>query len=337
MIRDRPVAVRVAKQAVADFVVTLSYRRAICVRTMSRNLPPFAALRAFDAVGRLSGIRRAAAALGVSHAIVSRHLRALEQDLGQSLFDRDSSQLTVIGEAYHRRISAAIAELESASIAARSKRKESLVVWCAPGLAHQWLTAHLARYTSQTRTSVLDLRASDSPPDLINNQADGDIRYLGDLRGIVDRRIRHVELARPDVVPVASAEFANKFAVSLRNPADLLTAPLIHEGDDDQWRRWFACQRIEVPVLPRIAQYGHAHLALAAAKAGQGVALGNSYLCADDIAAGRLFVLSPTEVPFQPAPLGAYVFRALSAMWTDPAIARFRKWLVAEFKKEAAY
>ncbi len=142
---------------------------AYAATAMSRNLPPFAALRAFDAVGRLSGIRRAAEALGISHAIVSRHLRSLEQDLGLSLFDRDLGQLTAAGQAYYLRVSVAISELGAATAAARSKRKESLVVWCAPGLANQWLTAHLAQYIDQHRFSVLDLRASDTPPNFMNN------------------------------------------------------------------------------------------------------------------------------------------------------------------------
>ena len=302
---------------------------------MSHHLPPFAALRAFDAVGRHSGIRRAANALGISHAIVSRHLRSIEQDIGKSLFDRASGQLTSAGQAYHRQISAAITELEAATMAARSKRKEALVVWSAPGLAHQWLTAHLSRYASQSRTAVLDLRASDAPPNLIDNQADGDIRYLSDLGAAVGRRLRHVELARPDVVPVASPDWAGKYASNLETPVDLLSLPLIHEGDDDQWRRWFACQGIDAPMPPRVAHYGHAHLALAAAKAGQGVALGNSYLCSQDISERRLVILATSQEPLKPAPLGAYVFTALSTMWSDPAIARFRKWLVAEFNQDA--
>lgn len=301
---------------------------------MPPRSPPFAALRAFDAVGRLSGIRQAAKALGISHAIVSRHLRSVEQDIGKSLFDRRSGQLTSAGMAYHRRISAAIAELEAATMAARSKRKEALVVWSAPGLAHQWLTSHLAGYISQSGSAVLDLRASDTPPNLVENQADGDIRYLSDLGTTADRRIRRVELARPDVVPVASPDWVGKFTGNLESAVDLLGLPLIHEGDDNQWRRWFACQGIEALAPPRVAHYGHAHLALAAAKAGQGVALGNSYLCSDDISERRLVVLTTAREPLRPAMLGAYVFSALSAMWSDPAIARFRKWLVAEFNRD---
>ncbi|WP_242402749.1 helix-turn-helix domain-containing protein [Komagataeibacter kakiaceti] len=52
------------------------------------HIPPLAALHAFMAYARTGGIRRAAVALGVDHAVVSRHLRDLEATLGTALRDR---------------------------------------------------------------------------------------------------------------------------------------------------------------------------------------------------------------------------------------------------------
>jgi len=51
-----------------------------------RGIPPFASLKAFESVGRAGGVRKAALELGIDHAVVSRHLRALEAWLGQPLF-----------------------------------------------------------------------------------------------------------------------------------------------------------------------------------------------------------------------------------------------------------
>src|SRR3546814_7897608 len=42
-------------------------------------LPSMAALLAFEAVGRLGGIRRAAKELMIDHAVVSRHVRRSEE------------------------------------------------------------------------------------------------------------------------------------------------------------------------------------------------------------------------------------------------------------------
>ena len=82
-----------------------------------KAIPPFAALRAFEAVGRLGGVRRAALELFVDHAVVSRHLRFLEDWLGVALFDRAgaSLRLTRDGEAYHHQISTAINDIARAT------------------------------------------------------------------------------------------------------------------------------------------------------------------------------------------------------------------------------
>ena len=53
-----------------------------------KALPPFATLRAFEAVGTLRGIRRAAQALKLDHAVVSRHIRSLEEWAGVRLVER---------------------------------------------------------------------------------------------------------------------------------------------------------------------------------------------------------------------------------------------------------
>ena len=72
--------------------------------TDQRLLPPLAALRAFEAVGRLGGIRRAAKELTIDHAVVSRHIRSLEAWVGVQLLVRSSTgyTLTEPGELYHQ-------------------------------------------------------------------------------------------------------------------------------------------------------------------------------------------------------------------------------------------
>ena len=61
----------------------------------TRRLPPFAALRAFEAVARLLGFTLAAQELGITQAAVSRQVRALEQELGIRLVDRHPTHNTL--------------------------------------------------------------------------------------------------------------------------------------------------------------------------------------------------------------------------------------------------
>src|SRR6185312_15265959 len=73
---------------------------------VGESLPSFAQLRAFEAVGRLLGIRKAAAALQLHHAVVSRHLRSIEDWAGVRLFKRTGLrlELTIEGQRFHRSI-----------------------------------------------------------------------------------------------------------------------------------------------------------------------------------------------------------------------------------------
>jgi DNA-binding transcriptional LysR family regulator len=157
------------KATCAPPVVTLGYH------PMSTRLPPFAALRAFVAVGRAGGIRRAAEDLGLSHAIISRHLAALEQDVGEVLLNRRTGELTPSGATYYKRLSKAIQEMEGATEALRGGRHRELVIWCSAGLSLHWLARRLPAFAAR-HGLVVDLQSTDREPDFASGAVDGDIR-----------------------------------------------------------------------------------------------------------------------------------------------------------------
>ena len=59
---------------------------------MSR-LPPLAAVRTFEAAGRLQNFSRAAEELGLTQAAVSYQVRQLEDRLGRALFVREKGRV----------------------------------------------------------------------------------------------------------------------------------------------------------------------------------------------------------------------------------------------------
>ena len=83
-----------------------------------RALPPFETLRAFDAIARLGGVRKAAQYLCRDHAVVSRHLRAIEVWTGTKLIQRSpaGSVLTEDGLRYHRDIASALDLIARATV-----------------------------------------------------------------------------------------------------------------------------------------------------------------------------------------------------------------------------
>lgn len=296
-----------------------------------KGLPPFATLRAFEAVGRLSGIRRAAQALEIDHAVVSRHLRALEEWTGVRLINRlqDGSLLTEQGMRYHARIATAFAEiLDATQELLNDHSQHTLSIWCAPGFASEWLMPRLGNFQSAHPDINLELHPTGSSPDFARYEADADISFVHGPRrpdGVV-QGVRRFEIVRPVWFAVASPARAALLG-EVRSPADLLRAPLLHEEDDGDWRAWFAAHGVSVNASLAGPRLWHAHLTVDAARRGQGVALSTPLLLGDDLAQGRLVALTPRADRERPVLLGSYVFGARADRWQTPAIIRFRNWL----------
>ncbi|HEY0446075.1 MAG TPA: LysR substrate-binding domain-containing protein [Allosphingosinicella sp.] len=299
-----------------------------------RDIPPFPALRAFEAVGRLGGIRQAATALGVDHAAVSRHIKALESWAGVPLLDRRSSprRLTGKGARYHMRISVALAEIfEASAELAQLEQELRLHLWCVPGFAFQWLMVRLGGFHMQNQDVELNLRPSDRNPDFLAREADGDIRYIRDGTKM-PKYVRQLEFARPPVFPVANPELASR--LTIRTPEDLLSAPLLHEDSEEEWRLWFRLNGLAVDQRLPGSRLWHAHLTVEAARRGQGVALANTFLVGKELESGILVRLAATERALQSVPLGAYCLLAREDRWSSRALTQFRKWLLETFRAE---
>lgn len=304
-----------------------------CDNEEKKPLPAFQTLRAFEAVGRLSGIRRAAQDLQLDHAVISRHLRTLEEWAGVQLITRLNGRaaLTDEGVRYHTRITAAIAEIFDASVELlRRNSSRRLSIWCIPGFASQWLACRLSEFQSRYPDLQLELRPTDSSPDFTRYEADVDIRYIPGDEPIsamnISGGVRRFEIARPPVVAVTSPGRA-ALLPPLRTPADLLGAPLLHEESSQQWRNWFTACGVPVEGPLPGPRLWHAHLTVEGARRGQGVALANPFLLGDDFATGRLVRLLDDCVESRQIALGAYAFAARADRWQSPAITHFRRWL----------
>ena len=294
--------------------------------------PPLAALRAFDAVARLGGIRRAGKELGTDHAVVSRHIRALEGWVGATLLVRDGTgyALTETGAAYHRQIESALGTIAAATGALlQGEDRMPLRIWCMPGFAFLWLSDRLGDFVERHPEIDLDFRPSDEMPDFRAKDVDGAIRYVRTWdEAAVPRHVHGLDLARPPVFPVTAPALAATLP-PLSSAADLLACTLLHEDSDAEWRQWFAAQGVPTEdVLPGTRLW-HAHLTLNAARQGQGIALANPLLLRDDLEAGRLVRLRPHGGAFAEVQLGSYRLLAREDRWNVSALVRFRRWLTS--------
>lgn len=301
--------------------------------TDRKALPPFAALRAFEAVGRLGGIRKAAAELSIDHASVSRHLRALEGWLGAPLFDRSASspRLNAAGRHYHEAIGAALTEIARATRQVVAQQSgDRLLIWCVPGLASRWLAPRLDAFLELNPRLDVELRPTDRRPDFHADEADCDLRFVRDFPGEEGAPgTTRLTLSRPPMFPVASPEWIANNPTSGR-PGDFLHLRLLHEDTDDEWRAWFSAHLVPVRAPLPGPRLWHAHMTLDAARRGQGVALANALLVADDLAAGRLRPVTDTYGNAPAVEIGAYVFSCRTDDVARPAMAKLRDWIEAQ-------
>src|ERR1700744_5387705 len=108
-----------------------------------RQLPPLNAIRAFAAAARHESFSRAADELFVTHGAVSHQIRALEAELGVSLFARDGKRvrLTETGRRYATQVRAALLQLADATRSIRAgDRDRRLVVSMFTSFAASWVT-----------------------------------------------------------------------------------------------------------------------------------------------------------------------------------------------------
>jgi LysR family glycine cleavage system transcriptional activator len=293
--------------------------------------PPFNALRAFDAVARLGGVRKAADALAIHHSAVSRHLKTVEGWTGTSLIVRSGRgvALTEEGWRYHEKLSRALDALADATLGfIRSRPQQNLVVWSRPGIALEWLIPRLDTLRAAFPEIQLEIRPTHIPPEFSLHEVDLFIQYTSNFEGeLIDtEEVRALEFIRSPVILVACPEFLASCA-PVRDPADLLERQLVHDEGDDTWTPWFASFGIETNANTMGPKFRGPQLALDAARRGHGIALSTEFLARADLDAGRLVEVKTPRGRFDTCMTGSYWLVGRSDHWDMPSSARFRDWI----------
>ena len=113
----------------------------------------------------------------------------------------------------------------------------------------------------------------------------------------------------------------------LRAVADLAAHTLIHVAQvPGAWRDWLRDAGLPELRGQREVTYDHVGIALSAAEAGQGVALGSGILAERELREGRLCMPFALRVPSRET----YHLVCREEGLADPRIAALRDWLVAE-------
>ena len=141
-----------------------------------------ASMRIFLAVADAKALNRAARQLALSPSAISKHIAALENQLGAQLFTRTTRHiaLTEVGASYLGKCQRILADLDKADAEVRSATgtvKGNLKVEAPRGFANRHIAPHLPALLRQYPHLSVELKGNDIPTDLMESGFDLSVRY----------------------------------------------------------------------------------------------------------------------------------------------------------------
>jgi DNA-binding transcriptional LysR family regulator len=296
-------------------------------------------LRSFEAASRLGSITRAADELCISQGAVSQQVRQLEKTLGFPLLLREPSGLRLTPEGCKLGPVAQKAFASLREIVAEVSSPGGIVpltLSCSPSFAIQWLMPRLGRLLN--RQPNIDLRVFGEFHGLNRSRMSADrleaaIRY--DLGGYAD--LRADLLLDEYLIAVASPEY-------LRGRPPILTDAglegqfLLHDSrpwdgaqDDAEWRQFLAGAALGIRNITLGKRFNLSQLAIGAALAGEGIAIGRIATVSEELQSGRLVPVVPIAV----RSIASYHF--ISADERPARVSGVYRWLSeesAEFRRK---
>lgn len=289
------------------------------------DLPSLNALAAFEAAARHLSLTRAAAELNVTPGAVSKQVKALEDEIGRPLFLRlhRALELTAEGHAVYQSLKDAF-ERVSGTIrqVGLMGSPRSVSIGTTMAFAQLWLMPRLGDFWTSHQDIVIDHIISDRTGDMGRSDIDLRVRY-GDGSFAEENAAL---LFGDRIVAVAAPSFLARHKV--KSAQDLSALPLLSvEGVDWTWTTFADFLRATGAPHRKlnIRRFNSYVIALQAAQAGQGVALGWLSLVKPLMARKLLAQASPAEIT---APQSFYVtWPARQPLREEAAI--LRDWLLS--------
>lgn len=288
--------------------------------------PSLNALRAFEATARLASMSAAADELCVTHGAVSRHIRALEDQLGVVLLNRGShaTEPTPEGQRLAEGLSTAF-RLIQASV--EQLKPGPLTLSCSASIMMYWLIPRIAGFHESNPEVEIQFNMNYDRIDFVRDNITVALR----VSAIDPPKDAHVrELETETVGPVCSPEYMK--SIGLERPQDLLRARLLAtKTRPDAWQEWLETVGSGIGELHVAESYEHFYLQIQAAVCGLGVANVPKMLVLDDLRSGKLV-----------APFGFVPSRRKLVLWIAPHmdgrsdVEALAQWLARELRETEA-
>jgi len=260
----------------------------------------------------------------VTQAAVSYAVRAVETDLGSTLFARGPRgvALTSTGERFHAEVTLALGHIRGSVERTRRSGGEAVTLSVSTAFAAWWVLPRLARLRADLPEVELRVLTTGRDLDVAAEGVALGVRYG---RGVLPHYGR-AALAPEVIFPAASPRYLSSLPRTPACAADLPGLALVHLEEPHRpcptWADWLAAHGAP-PPRPGGLRLNDYALAVQAALDGEGVILGWAHLVDPLVASGALAAATPerwrTGVDFM-------------LVWAGepgPAARRVRDWLLA--------
>ncbi|CAI8878287.1 LysR family transcriptional regulator, glycine cleavage system transcriptional activator [Pseudomonas jessenii] len=305
------------------------------------KMPSFKAMRSFVAAAKYRNFTRAAEALCVTQAAISRQIRELETYLGTELFIRTGREVKLTSSGTTLFDAAQLSLLNIFQVTERIRReksdKRSLTLCCSPALSALWLSHKLKDFFSAnpdvdlnviTTQHFLAMEPGINPDIFVTKTIDLRPGYL------------RVPLFHEVVYPVCTPRFLEahpeiRTLEGMRRNTLLDLNPYGRSQLSEQvdWNVWFAFQSpdLQIPAAqsPHYFSSNDYSLLIQMALDDQGLALGWDHLVRHLVKQGHLVRPVTEELALRES---VQYLMINEKKEDDPACRDFKDWLITQFK-----
>jgi LysR family transcriptional regulator, glycine cleavage system transcriptional activator len=287
-----------------------------------RRLLPLNALRAFETVARTGTLTHAGEELLVTPTAVGRHIKNLEDMLGIALFEREGGVLvlTMQGRHYARSLERAFELIADATdLLVGSKSRTPVTLRAYTTFLVRWLIPQLPDFQRAHPQVELRLTAAFDAVDFARDSVDIGVRY-GDGRW---PGLHVTPLFSDELVAVGNTAMRDRFASLSLEEAFASSTLLVHTLRLDDWPDWFEVAGLGDVIPSHQLPLDDMSLIYQGVLDGLGVGLSQRRYVAQDVADGRLHLLSPAVLRRQRG------FHLVCQTTPTPAVQAFIDWIVA--------
>lgn len=311
------------------------------------KMPSLRAVRCFVVAARYQSFTRAAEALCVTQAAISRQIRELEDHLGTDLFQRvgRSVKLTSAGSQFFEAAQLSFVNIAQAASRVRkdygSEARHTVSVCCSPAFSALWMSHRLPSFFSTNPDIDLDLVTTQNfialepglHPDI----------FITKMARVRDGYVS-LPLFHDRIYPVCSPGYLAahpevRTLEGLRNGVLLNLSPYGRSqvAEHVDWAVWLAIHRLDMADrLQHKAHYFNANdynLLVQMVLGDQGVALGFDHLVSQLIDKGLLTKPVEQELVLEDT---RHYFAYREDKTDDSALQRFRSWFFQQLTPRAS-